>query len=60
MPFYNYKCGECLKEFTALKKISESDDPMPCECGGIGVRTVTAPAYVVVKGPLHKKMRYGP
>lgn len=35
MPFYDFDCPKCGKEFTLRRKIEEMDDPAPCpECGG--------------------------
>ncbi len=34
MPFYEYTCQGCSKEFTLQRKYSEMNDPAPCpECG---------------------------
>lgn len=34
MPLYDYKCPECNKEFTEIRKSSERDEPVKCpECG---------------------------
>ena len=35
MPFYEFVCSGCGKEFTLRRKFDEMDDPAPCpECGG--------------------------
>ena len=34
MPFYDFVCHECRKEFTLRRKFGEMDDPAACpECG---------------------------
>jgi len=34
MPFYDFACSQCSKEFTVRRKFAEMDDPAPCpECG---------------------------
>jgi putative FmdB family regulatory protein len=34
MPFYEYECSKCNKDFTLRRKFDEMDDPAPCpECG---------------------------
>ena len=34
MPFYDFNCTKCGKQFTVRRKLAEMDDPAPCpECG---------------------------
>lgn len=34
MPFYEFACAQCKKEFTLRRKFDEMDDAAPCpECG---------------------------
>jgi putative FmdB family regulatory protein len=43
MPLYEYECGVC-GVFTVLRKVSECSAPVTCEeCGGVGVRIISAP-----------------
>ena len=33
MPFYDFVCNQCSKEFTLRRKFDEMNDPAPCpEC----------------------------
>jgi len=35
MPFYDFACTACGKEFTVRRKLDQMDDPAPCpSCGG--------------------------
>lgn len=47
MPVYEYACGGCGTEFTALRRMVESSLPHACpECGSAADRAMlTAPAY---------------
>ncbi|WP_137719172.1 FmdB family zinc ribbon protein [Methylobacillus flagellatus] len=48
MPLYEYECAHC-GTFTALRKMSESQDPAPCEfCGDLGQRILSAPRLAVL------------
>jgi putative FmdB family regulatory protein len=34
MPFYEFECSQCKKEFTLRRKFDEMEDPAACpECG---------------------------
>lgn len=47
MPLYEYECGEC-GVFTALRKMSESSQPVMCSCGCLGERIISAPHLAVM------------
>lgn len=48
MPLYDYKCESC-GTFSALRKMSESSDPMMCEsCGEFAPRIISAPKLALV------------
>jgi putative FmdB family regulatory protein len=36
MPFYDFVCNECQKEFTLRRKFAEMDDPADCPGCGSG------------------------
>lgn len=49
MPVYEYECDTC-GVFTALRKMSESAEPAPCdECGGACPRIMSAPRLAVME-----------
>jgi putative FmdB family regulatory protein len=31
MPFYEYRCSDCEKTFTAMRKMDARNDPIECE-----------------------------
>lgn len=33
MPVYEYRCPECGVKISLVRKMSESKDPVECECG---------------------------
>ncbi|MBI1396371.1 MAG: zinc ribbon domain-containing protein [Betaproteobacteria bacterium] len=47
MPTYEYLCGHCERDFTAVRRMAEASLPQPCpECGAPAPRAMmTAPAY---------------
>ena len=48
MPLYDYHCDSC-GDFTALRKMSESSLPAPCEfCGDSSLRVITAPNFALL------------
>lgn len=46
MPIYNYKCPECNEEGDIIRKFSEIDDPVECDCGANRIRVIKAPGLV--------------
>ena len=42
MPNYEYNCSACCHEFSAIKRISERNQPTPCERCGETARRVLA------------------
>lgn len=48
MPIYDYRCVQC-GEFTALRKMSESDLAVACpNCGYASERMITAPQLAIL------------
>ena len=48
MPIYEYECEAC-GVFTALRKMSESGEPAPCEmCGAESPRILSMPSLAVL------------
>ena len=48
MPLYEYECGQC-GVFTAMNKISASNQPAECEtCGELSRRIISVPHYALM------------
>jgi putative FmdB family regulatory protein len=48
MPLYEYECGRC-GVFTAMNKISASNQPAECEtCGELSRRIISVPHYALM------------
>jgi len=35
MPLYDYRCVDCGKETEVRRKVSEANDVLVCDCGGM-------------------------
>jgi putative FmdB family regulatory protein len=58
MPLYDYGCGECEHTFTAMKRISERNNPGPCEkCGNKNVNLLLSMPAILYSGTgtIHSK-----
>ena len=44
MPLYEYRCADCGLMSTALRGVSERNQPLACECGNVATRVVSRPS----------------
>lgn len=59
MPTYDYTCSNCCNEFESFRKISERKEA-PCpQCGGIGVKGVSAPLVKLDQSFPGEHMKWG-
>lgn len=47
MPLYEYECKDC-GVFTGLRSMSQSSEPLTCECGVLSARILSAPKLALV------------
>ena len=45
MPLYEYKCDKCGLKTTLLRKLSQRDNPVVCECGGSATKILSASSF---------------
>ncbi len=51
MPFYDFLCAQCGKDFTLRRGVSEADNPAPCpECGSDQTRRQISIFYATNTG----------
>ena len=51
MPFYDFACEKCGKEFTVRRKFAEMDDPAPCpDCGAAETKRQISVFYATNTG----------
>ena len=48
MPTYEYRCQSCGRIIEDMRKMADSDIPMPCSCDGVATRIITSPPLMVV------------
>lgn len=56
MPIYVYKCESCQTVKDKIRKVSERDEPLECECGSKMERAITVPSYV--NGGFYDSLKY--
>jgi len=50
MPTYDYECPKCGGRQEVILSISDHQETLPCECGGIAERVFLTAPVVLVKG----------
>jgi putative FmdB family regulatory protein len=51
LPMYEYKCNDCGKTATKLRKMDDRDQPIECgDCGGKSIRVASTTGRPNIKG----------